>query len=255
MIKFCLDTPDDFENIKFYKHIQLTKNQNQEIFITKNIMYRLMNDKTYFFTENFFKINFIEFNNLKNYNPININIECLFEKNTKIGKIKTEKIKYIDDMHNQERDINNNYNKNTSVNDFLKGIFSKLIKEKIITDDIIYENDKSFFNNKLLNSSSYSSSSSSSSFYNKDKDLKNQEDLDVNSKMNSINDNNLNDENNINNNIINNNNSKLRNENENENEKKNEQKNENKIRDSNIQYFNEEKDNKEKHLRMVIIFF
>ena len=56
-----------------------------------------MQDKTYFFTENFFKINFIELNNLRNYNPIDNKIEFLFSKNFDFGEIKAYKIKYLND--------------------------------------------------------------------------------------------------------------------------------------------------------------
>jgi hypothetical protein len=243
MIKFCLETPNDFEKMKLYKHIQLTKNENHEIFITKNIMNRLMNNKTYFFTENFFKINFIEFNNLKNYNPIDINIECLFEKKTQIGEIKTEKIKYLyESKYCQNREENNNTFfkriKKKIFNIFFKGVFNELekkndlakntntnknknkntniIQENDIDNEILNDNNnKNLYNNKLL-------PSDSSSFNNKE----NKAELDLNGNFNlNLN---LNNDNDIN-------------------EKEN--------KTSSVKYYDIDSDDKEKHLRMVIIYF
>jgi len=145
MIKLCMNKEEDFENLKLYKNISLLKNKNQEILLTSNIMDRLMNDKTYFFTEDFFKINFIEFNNLVNYNPIDVKIECLFTKKTKIGEIQTERIKYIDDIENN---YNNEFycHKCQNKNDVLKS-FSNLVK-KSLKEKILDENDNSLYTKK-----------------------------------------------------------------------------------------------------------
>jgi hypothetical protein len=99
MIKFC-NKPAVTDLMKLFKEPTSQNDETQEI-ITRNIMTNLMQDKSYFFTENFFKINFIELNNLRNYDPVDVKIEFLFSKNFDFGKIQTDRIKYFNDADNE----------------------------------------------------------------------------------------------------------------------------------------------------------
>jgi hypothetical protein len=125
---------DDLENLKLYKIVK--QNDNQQKLLTENIIHRLMNEKTYFFSENFFQINFIEFNNLKNYNPINLKIDFLFSRDFDYGKIQTDHIRYIDEIEEEEC-------KNCQLENFYRKKFQKKL---FFNDDLlIEENDNSIF--------------------------------------------------------------------------------------------------------------
>lgn len=134
MIKFCMNN-QDLENLKLYKIVK--QNNNQQKLLTENIIHRLKNEKKYFFSENFFQINFIEFNNLKNYNPINLKIDFLFSRDFDYGKIQTDHIRYIDEIEEEEC-------KNCQ-----KGNFSikkdKKLQEFLKDDQLIEENNNSIF--------------------------------------------------------------------------------------------------------------
>lgn len=186
MIKFCLsETKLDFENMKLYKQITPMRYENQEILITKNIMNRLMNDKTYFFTENYFKINFIEFNNLKNYNPIKINIECLFDKQTPLGKIETEKIKYVDNsrMYEEKKE-------RFSIKSFFKGLFpAKKVKTKPLNIPLTEVIDKNFDNFNNLKHDSLTNSFYNRPSFSKEKEKEKEEDNNINRINSNVSDN------------------------------------------------------------------
>lgn len=148
MIKWCMKK--EYDDNSFHLCKSINKKENQE-FIMQNIIKKLMNDKSYFFSENYFTINFIEFNNLKNYNPIDVKIEFLFTKNTDYGKIHTEKIKYLDEIDDTEclkcqKDILLNKTMNELVIKTLKNSIAGLKNKDL--DDILIENDRSIYAKK-----------------------------------------------------------------------------------------------------------
>lgn len=141
MIKYCMSDEDDISKLKLYKTLNPIDDKNKlndQLILTRNIMTRLMNDKFYFFSENYFKINFIEFNNLKNYNPIDVKLECLFSKNANLGKIQADKIKYLDCDNNKKK-----FEKKMSYINSFKDYFKRSLSDKILD-----ENNNSLYKGK-----------------------------------------------------------------------------------------------------------
>jgi len=57
-----------------------------KLVIVNNIIENLTNDKSYYFSKNFFEINFIELDNIPKKELIDLKIESLFEKKLKYGR-------------------------------------------------------------------------------------------------------------------------------------------------------------------------
>lgn len=119
MIKFCLS--EDQDKLILTKSLGLT--DNDQFIILKNIITNLLYDKTYFYSKNYFEINYLQFDNMSNRDLINFKIESLFQKNLKYGKIKYEYVIYDEDnmksnnpSHDKSVSLNQNNNNNYPTN-------------------------------------------------------------------------------------------------------------------------------------------
>ncbi len=83
MIQYCISI-DNQKNLIMTKEIPLS--ELDKLVIVNNIIENLTNDKSYYFSKNFFEINFIELDNIPKKELIDLKIESLFEKKLKYGR-------------------------------------------------------------------------------------------------------------------------------------------------------------------------
>lgn len=109
IIRYLLSSEQQ-EKLTLTKNIGLSDLDN--FIIMNNIIENLIRkENEYFFTKNFFEINFIEIDNMAHRYPIKFKIESLFQKKLKYDKIHPEYVIYDDELK-RSKEIDTEKDKN-----------------------------------------------------------------------------------------------------------------------------------------------